>query len=168
TPGWTVTKTGPGKALIVHHEDHDNTETGQTGRATAEAGGGVGCGCPDYRTDVDLDLDFHDDVANVFPTGLYPEEWSERLKPDLNTAAEAIEDARIETELKEAKARVRARFTAPESAPATATAPATECGAIPEAEKDSAPEIGEKISQVGREPELASLPALPRPQRDRR
>ena len=27
TPGWTITKTGPGKALIVHHEDHDNTET---------------------------------------------------------------------------------------------------------------------------------------------
>src|SRR5690606_6298670 len=181
TPGWTITKTGPGKALIVHHEDHDNTETGQTGRATAEAGSGVGCGCPDYRTDVDLDLDFQDDAANVFPTGLYPEEWSERLKPDLNTAAEAIEDARIETELKEAKARVRARFTAPAPAPATATATATATGtvpaiatehsAIPEAEKPSTPATGSDTGTgagARREPELASLPALPRPQRDHR
>src|SRR5690606_12124315 len=156
------------KALIVHHEDHDNTETGQTGRATAEAGGGVGCGCPDYRTDVDLDLDFHDDAANVFPTGLYPEEWSERLKPDLNTAAEAIEDARIETELKEAKARVRARFTAPEPAHETTPAPAiaTERGAIPESENNSTPAT-ENHTGTGsgrrRKPELASLPALPRP-----
>src|SRR5690606_12279699 len=107
---------------------------------TGQAGGGVGCGCPDYRTDVDLDLDFHDDTANVFPTGLYPEEWSERLKPDLNTAAEAIEDARIETELKKAKARVRARFTAP--APATAPVPATDRGANAATEQDSAPEVG--------------------------
>src|SRR5690606_12603261 len=98
------------------------SETGQTG--PDEAGSGVGCGCPDYRTDVDLDLDFQDDAANVFPTGLYPEEWSENLKDDLGQAAEAIEDARIETELKEAKARVRARFTAPAPAPETTPAPA--------------------------------------------
>src|SRR5690606_21198166 len=131
TPGWSVTKTGPGQALIVHHEGHEDTETGLDG-----AGSGVGCGCPDYRTDVDLDLDFQDDAANIFPTGLYPEEWSENLKDDLGQAAEAIEHQRIETELKEAKARVRARFTAPAPAPETTPAPAiaTECGAIPEAE----------------------------------
>src|SRR5690606_39250146 len=144
TPGWTITKTGPGKALIVHHVDHatDPDETDPEMR----------CPCPDYRSDVDLDLDFQDDAANVFPTGLYPEEWSERLTPDLNTAAEAIEEARIETELKEAKARVRARFaapapapdTTPETAPETGTVPAiaTERGAAPEAEKDSAPAAG--------------------------
>src|SRR5690606_18822972 len=163
TPGWTITKTGPGKALIVHHDDHatDPDETDPEMR----------CGCSDYRTDVDLDLDFHDDAANIFPTGLYPEEWSERLTPDLNTAAEAIEHQRIEAELKEAKARVRARFTAPESAPETTPAPATECGATPETEKDSAP-AAESDTGTGagarREPELASLPALPRPQRDHR
>src|SRR5690606_27724706 len=173
TPGWTITKTGPGQALIVHHEDHDNTETGQTGRATAETGAGVGCGCPDYRTDVDLDLDFQNDAANVFPTGLYPEEWSENLKDDLGQAAEAIEHQRIEAELKEAKARVRARFTAPEPAPETTPAPAlaTECGAIPEAEKHSTPATENDTdpgAAVWREPELASLPALSRPQRDRR
>src|SRR5690606_16852444 len=97
TPGWTITKTGPGKALIVHHEDHADTETGQTGPIeTGQAGGGVGCGCPDYRSAEDLDLDFQDDAANVFPTGLYPEEWSENLKDDLGQAAEAIEHQRIE------------------------------------------------------------------------
>ncbi|HLU28887.1 MAG TPA: hypothetical protein VKZ65_10650, partial [Glycomyces sp.] len=129
---------------------------------------GVGCGCPDYRTDVDLDLDFQDDAANIFPTGLYPEEWSENLKDDLGQAAEAIEHQRIETELKEAKARVRARFTAPEPAPETTPAPAiaTECGAIPEAEKHSTPATENDTdpdAAVWRGPELASLPALPRP-----
>src|SRR5690606_39444737 len=129
----------------------------------------------DYLYVVYLYLYYQDDAANVSPTGIYPEEWSERLKPDLNTAAEAIEDARIETELKEAKARVRARFTAPEPAPApapeTGIVPATECGAAPEAEKDSAPAAGNHADPgVGarREPELASLPALSRPQRDHR
>ncbi|HLU28660.1 MAG TPA: hypothetical protein VKZ65_09495, partial [Glycomyces sp.] len=106
-----------------------------------------------------------------FPTGLYPEEWSENLKDDLGQAAEAIEDARIETELKEAKARVRARFTAPESAPETTPAPATECGATPETEKHSTP-AAENDTGTGsgrrREPELVSLPALGRPQRDHR
>src|SRR5690606_13618182 len=132
---------------------------------------GVGCGCPDYRTDVDLDLDFQDDAANICPTGLYPEEWSENLKDDLGQAAEAIEHQRIEAELKEAKARVRARFTAPEPAPASSTGTATEHSAIPEAEKDSAP-AAENDTGTGsgrrREPELASLPALSRPQRDHR
>src|SRR5690606_19901469 len=154
TPGWTITKTGPGKALIVHHDDHatDPDETDPEMR----------CGCSDYRTDVDLD--FQDDAANIFPTGLYPEEWSERLTPDLNTAAEAIEDARIETELKEAKARVRARFTAPDPAPETPPTLATECGASPEAEKDSTTGSDTGTDAwARREPELASLPVLPRP-----
>src|SRR5690606_14305575 len=122
--------------------------------------------CPDYRSAEDLDLDFHDDAANVFPTGLYPEEWSENLKDDLGQAAEAIEHQRIEAELKEAKARVRARFTAPAPAPGPATGTATECGAIPDAEKHSTPaseyDTGPGAA-VWRGPELASLPALPRP-----
>src|SRR5690606_29677546 len=127
----------------------------------------------DYLYVVYLYLYYQDDAANVSPTGIYPEEWSERLKPDLNTAAEAIEDTRIDAELKEAKARVRARFTAPEPAPAPApgVVPATERGAAPEAEKNSTPVTGNRADPgVGawREPELASLPALSRPQRDRR
>src|SRR5690606_1461929 len=132
------------QALIVHHDGHADTEAGPD-----ETDPEMRCGCSDYRTDVDLDLGFQDDAANVFPTGLYPEEWSEKLKPDLNAAAEAIELRRIETELKEARARVRARFTAPEPAPettpatgtetGTGTGTATEHGTTPEPEKHSAP-----------------------------
>ncbi|GAB3645006.1 HNH endonuclease signature motif containing protein [Glycomyces tarimensis] len=113
TPGWTITKTGPGKAMIVHHEGHEDTDPDLT------------CGCSDWRTDADLDADFVDDIANAFPTGLYPEEWSETLKPDLEAAAEQadLEDALAAA--KAARAKVRARFTTPAPKPEPASAPAT-------------------------------------------
>ncbi|WP_460546554.1 HNH endonuclease signature motif containing protein, partial [Glycomyces halotolerans] len=74
TPGWTVTKTAPGRALIVHHQGHEE-------RLDTEAG--TGCGCADWRSAEDLDAEFADDVANVFPTGLFPEEWGPSLREDL-------------------------------------------------------------------------------------
>src|SRR5690606_9823110 len=95
TPGWTITKTGPGQALIVHHDGHADTDPE------------LRCGCADWRTDTDLDHAFAGDVANVFPTGLYPDEWAETLKPDLAEAAEAIEQARIETEIRAAKGSLK-------------------------------------------------------------
>ncbi|GAB3650669.1 hypothetical protein [Glycomyces tarimensis] len=101
TPGWTITKTGPGKALIVHHEGHEDTDPD------------LKCGCADWRTDTDLDADFTDDIANAFPTGLYPEEWSETLKPDLEAAAEQAETEQVMAAAKAARAKLRARFTTP-------------------------------------------------------
>ncbi|GAB3648707.1 HNH endonuclease signature motif containing protein [Glycomyces tarimensis] len=107
TPGWSVQKTGPGKAVIVHHDGHQGTD--------------ASCGCADWRTDADMDADFRDDVANVFPTGLYPDEWGPNLKDDLNTAAEAIEYERIEAEIRAARAKLRADFTTPAPRPEIAT-----------------------------------------------
>ncbi|GAB3647762.1 HNH endonuclease signature motif containing protein [Glycomyces tarimensis] len=114
TPGWTIQKTGPGKALIVHHEGHEDTDPDLT------------CGCADWRTDTDLDLGFADDIANAFPTGLYPEEWSETLKPDLEAAAEQAETEQVMAAAKAARAKVRARFTTPTPEPEPETGTATE------------------------------------------
>ncbi|WP_460497585.1 HNH endonuclease signature motif containing protein, partial [Glycomyces tarimensis] len=118
TPGWTIQKTGPGKALIVHHEGHEDTDPD------------LQCGCADWRIDADLDADFTDDIANAFPTGLYPEEWSEALKPDLEAAAERAETEQVMAAAKAARTKVRARFTTsaprPETEPEPASAPAPE------------------------------------------
>ncbi|GAB3644819.1 hypothetical protein GCM10028833_02490 [Glycomyces tarimensis] len=120
TPGWTITKTGPGKALIVHHEGHEDTDPD------------LKCGCSDWRTDADLDADFAEDIANAFPTGLYPEEWSETLKPDLEAVAEQAETEQVMAAAKAARAKVRARFITPapqpeaESESRPASAPARE------------------------------------------
>ncbi|GAB3648927.1 HNH endonuclease signature motif containing protein [Glycomyces tarimensis] len=113
TPGWTITKTGPGKALIVHHEGHEDTDPDLT------------CGCADWRTDTDLDQGFAEDIANAFPTGLYPEEWSETLKPDLEAAAEQAETEQVMAAAKAARAKARARFTTPTPQPETAPEPAS-------------------------------------------
>jgi hypothetical protein len=185
TQGWSVTKTGPGQALIVHH-DHPATETtgagaaacndamsddsatgtnthtnahahararacaatagttearsnatGATakadatgrnatggngtdtaaaaaaaaaavGRATGKSatahdgdphdgdgdGDGDGCGCADWRTDTDMDTLFAADAQSFFPTGLYPTEWSEAMRPDLEAVAAQVKEAK--------------------------------------------------------------------------
>src|SRR5690606_15124063 len=120
TPGWTITKTGPGQALIVHHDGHADTDPE------------LRCGCADWRTDTDLDHAFAGDVANVFPTGLYPDEWAETLKPDLAEAAEAIEQARIETEIRAARAKLRAKFAAPQPTPTAAPPPTSTTAPTPD------------------------------------
>ncbi|WP_460495593.1 HNH endonuclease signature motif containing protein [Glycomyces tarimensis] len=124
TPGWTIQKTGPGKALIVHHDGHEDTDPD------------LQCGCADWRTDTDLDADFTDDIANAFPTGLYPEEWSETLKPDLEAAAEQadLEDALAAA--KAARAKLRARFTTPTPRPEPATEPEPASAPTPEPEPE--------------------------------
>jgi hypothetical protein len=99
TSHWSVTKTGPGRALIVHH-DH----------AAAQD---AGCGCSDWRTDADLDAEHRADDFNYFPTGLYRSEWSEAMKPDLDARAEAAEQAKCLAAIKQAKAKCRARFGSP-------------------------------------------------------
>ncbi|WP_408612600.1 HNH endonuclease signature motif containing protein [Glycomyces luteolus] len=97
TPGWTVEKTGPGTAVITHHEGHDTTDRN-------------GCGCSDWRTDADLDADHRADDFDYFPTGLYRSEWSPNLKFDLDSRAEAIEQERCLAAIKAAKAKCREQF----------------------------------------------------------
>ncbi|WP_199038590.1 hypothetical protein, partial [Glycomyces salinus] len=106
TPGWSVTKTGPGQAAIVHHEDHEPAPADMT-----EHEGQGGCGCADWRTDTDLEADFQNDAANLFDTGLYPTEWAETLKADLNRAAEQAETDRARAAARAARDKARARFT---------------------------------------------------------
>ncbi len=122
TTGWTVEKTGPGQAIIMHHEGHE-----ATGNAAAEQAGATGCGCSDYRTDVDLEADFKTDIANVFPTGLFPEERGPKTKDALKVRAEAAEQARCLAAIKQAKAKAREKFgkNRPPTMPTTpTTAPA--------------------------------------------
>ncbi|THV32271.1 HNH endonuclease, partial [Glycomyces paridis] len=106
TAGWSLTKTGPGKALIVHH-DHDTTaDTG----ADADAGA-VGCGCADWRTDADLDAVHTEAGEDLLPLGLYRSEWSEALKSELRGWADMADRARSIKAMNDAKARARARFS---------------------------------------------------------
>jgi hypothetical protein len=89
TANWTVKKTGPGKALIVHH-DHS------VGNANEEQAGthrepGQECGCADWRTEADLDAN---EPADFFPTGLYTSEWSERMRPDLEAKVAQVNEAK--------------------------------------------------------------------------
>ena len=104
TAGWTVEKTGPGQAIITHHEDHENN-----GRSSE----GAGCGCSDWRTDADMDTEHQTDDFDYFPTGLYRSEWSENMKPDLDARAEAAEQARSLAAMQAAKAQCRERFATP-------------------------------------------------------
>jgi hypothetical protein len=83
TTGWTIEKTGPGQAVITHHEGHES--------APADSG----CGCSDWRTDADLDEAFQDDKTNVFPTGLYLSEWSEAMEPELEAKFEQVKQAEV-------------------------------------------------------------------------
>jgi hypothetical protein len=102
TANWTVTKTGPGRASIVHH-DHDDCHayadfapatTCETGTGAGGAENGETCGCSDWRTDADMDEMFKDDAKSFFPTGLYPTEWSEAMRIDLASIAEQVNEAR--------------------------------------------------------------------------
>jgi hypothetical protein len=109
TPGWSVEKTGPGQAIITHHDHELSGPEGQGGTDTS----GHGCGCSDYRTDVDLEaLNATDETNDVFPTGLYREEWSDRHCRELDGWAETAEHHRCLTAVKEARAKARAKFTA--------------------------------------------------------
>ncbi|MQM28079.1 HNH endonuclease signature motif containing protein [Glycomyces albidus] len=112
TTGWVVEKTGPGQALITHHEGH---------------GVDSGCGCSDWRTDADLEADFRGDIADVFPTGLFPEERGPKTKSALTERAEAAEQARCVAAIKAAKAKARERFTKnrPPAAPVTPSSAGT-------------------------------------------
>ena len=112
TTGWTVEKTGPGQAVITHHEDH---ETQGDSRGTE----GTGCGCADWRTDADMDAEHRADDFDYFPTGLYRSEWSENMKPDLDARAEAAEQARSLAAMRAARAQCRERFATPATVEAT-------------------------------------------------
>ncbi|GAB3644533.1 HNH endonuclease [Glycomyces tarimensis] len=167
TPGWTIQKTGPGKALIVHHDGHEDTDPD------------LKCGCSDWRTDADLDADFAEDIANAFPTGLYPEEWSETLKPDLEAAAEQAETEQVMGAAKAARAKVRARFTTPTPRPEPATEPEPASAPAPEPEPGQGQgqgyETATPLTEPRRTHDLASAapapdygppPFLGRPSRD--
>jgi hypothetical protein len=103
TTGWSVEKTGPGQAIITHHDGHE----GQGGNDSH------GCGCSDWRTDTDMDTEHQGTEWDVFPTGLYRTEWSETMKPELDGMAEAIDRDRALKAMRAAKARCRAKFATP-------------------------------------------------------
>jgi hypothetical protein len=107
TTGWSVEKTGPGQAVITHHDGHE----GQSGNDSAD------CGCSDWRTDHDMDTENQGTDWDVFPTGLYRSEWSETLKPDLDGMAEAIDRDRAIKAMQAAKARCREKFKTPTPIP---------------------------------------------------
>ncbi|GAB3226656.1 hypothetical protein GCM10027447_17050 [Glycomyces halotolerans] len=117
TPGWTVTKTAPGRALIVHHncittstETRSDTRNGNGQRPTGTHSNGNGCGCADWRTAEDLDAEFAGDAANVFPTGLFPDEWGPALREELDGWAEQISLDQDLRAARDARSRARARF----------------------------------------------------------
>jgi hypothetical protein len=103
TTGWSVEKTGPGQAVITHHDGHE----GQGGNDSA------GCGCSDWRTDTDMDSEYQGTEWDVFPTGLYRTEWSEGMKVELDGMAEAIDRDRAVKAMRAAKAKCRATFATP-------------------------------------------------------
>jgi hypothetical protein len=112
TAGWTVEKTGPGQAVITHHEGHEaQAETGQGGSR------GDGCGCSDWRTDQDMDAENEGSDWDVFPTGLYRSEWSEAMKPELDGMAEMIDRDRALQAIRAAKAKCREKFGTPPPVP---------------------------------------------------
>ncbi|MCH7231119.1 hypothetical protein L0U85_09670, partial [Glycomyces sp. L485] len=108
------------KALIVHHEGHDDSDLD------------LKCGCADWRTDEDLEIDFADDIADIFPTGLYPDEYGPGLREDLDRIAEALEQERLNTELRKARAKLRKKYAAPKPTPTPASQAETEPNTGPE------------------------------------
>ncbi|GAA2301982.1 hypothetical protein GCM10009853_068140 [Glycomyces scopariae] len=121
TTGWSVEKTGPGRAVITHH-DHPLIADGNAGQG--------GCGCADWRSDTDIDAENQGSDWDVFPTGLYRSEWSEGLKPDLDARAEAAERQRALTAIRAARAKCRDRF-APPQVPGKTAPPQTAEKAVP-------------------------------------
>ncbi len=128
TAGWTVEKTGPGQAVITHHEDHENN---------GRSGEGAGCGCSDWRTDADMDAEHQADDFDYFPTGLYRSEWSENMKFELDARAEAAEQARSLAAMRAARAKCRERFATPAKLEANPGEPSEKA---PEPEQPKQPE----------------------------
>jgi hypothetical protein len=161
TTGWSVEKTGPGQAIITHHDGHD----GQSGNDNQ------GCGCSDWRTDHDMDAEHQGSDWDVFPTGIYRTEWSEAMKPELDGMAEAIERDRAITAMRAAKARCRAKFAKPEQVtPARVPIPVLGCpsgrllgeapphqAAQPDPTRDRAP----RHAQARKPTPANTLPSLP-------
>jgi hypothetical protein len=106
TAGWSVEKTGPGQAIITHH-DHENADT------ESAPGDSAGCGCSDWRTDADMDAEHQGSDWDVFPTGLYNSEWSEAMRPELDGFAGAIDRDRALKAMRAAKATCRETFGKP-------------------------------------------------------
>ncbi|MBO3735900.1 HNH endonuclease signature motif containing protein, partial [Glycomyces niveus] len=106
TPGWSVEKTGPGTAVITHHDGHESAPEEHSG-----------CGCADWRTDADMDTENEGTERDVFPTGLYRTEWSQAMKPDLDALTQAIDRDRCLAAIKAAKAKCREKFGAPTPVP---------------------------------------------------
>jgi hypothetical protein len=104
TIGWVVEKTGPGQAIITHHDGHE---------IESDPADTTGCGCSDWRTDADMDAENQGSDWDVFPTGLYRSEWSEAMKPDLESLAEAIDRDRTLRAMRAAKAKCREKFAKP-------------------------------------------------------
>jgi hypothetical protein len=136
TAGWTVEKTGPGQAIITHHEDHQGHDTGQPGQGRE----GAGCGCSDWRTDADMDAEHRADDFDYFPTGLYRSEWSENMKLDLDARAEAVEQERSLAAMRAAKAKCRERFAKSTGAEANSDEPSEKA---PEPEPVGASDLGD-------------------------
>jgi hypothetical protein len=120
TTGWSVEKTGPGQAVITHHDSHEP--------APSAPGSNSGCGCSDWRTDHDMDTEHQDSDWDVFPTGLYRTEWSETMKPELDGMGQAIDRDRAIEAMRAAKARCRAKFATPQPpTPAPSPVPVLGC-----------------------------------------
>ncbi|GAA1682416.1 hypothetical protein GCM10009830_31980 [Glycomyces endophyticus] len=149
TTGWTVEKTGPGRAVITHH-DHLPIADEDAGQ----------CGCADWRSDADLDAENQGSDWDVFPTGLYRSEWSEVLKPDLDARAEAAERQRALDAVRAARARCRDRF-APPKAQGETTAPEASGKAAP----PEAPGPAESTARPVDPEDLGDPPFLGRPLR---
>ncbi|WP_030161307.1 HNH endonuclease signature motif containing protein [Glycomyces sp. NRRL B-16210] len=99
TANWSVTKTGPGKAVIVHHDHATGASTPcSTDLDLIEADtidkDAHGCGCADWRTEADMDEAFAGAAKNFFPTGLYESEWSEAMTPWLESIADDLKEAK--------------------------------------------------------------------------
>ncbi|THV43294.1 HNH endonuclease signature motif containing protein [Glycomyces buryatensis] len=166
TPGWEVTKTGPGQALIVHHDGHQAAPAD-----LGEYADGNGCGCADYRTDADLDAEFESDIANIFPTGLYPEEQAPKLRDELRGIALEAERREDEAAIRAARAKARERFTNPAKAndlQPPAVAPASPAATMPmsreamkEIDHDPPPFLGRPARQRAGERTSHSAQARP-------
>jgi hypothetical protein len=117
TTGWVAEKTGPGQAIITHHDGHE---------IESDLADMTGCGCSDWRTDADMDAENQGSDWDVFPTGLYRSEWSEAMKPDLDSLAEAIDRDRALHAMRAAKAKCRERFAKPSETERAAMPPAIE------------------------------------------
>ncbi|WP_460496957.1 hypothetical protein [Glycomyces tarimensis] len=122
-----------------------------------------------------MDADFTDDIANAFPTGLYPEEWSETLKPDLEAAAEQAETEQVMAAAKAARAKARARFTTPtpqrKTEPEPASAPTPEPGQGQRREYETSTPLTEAkrshdLVSAAPTPDYGPPPVLTRPLRN--